>query len=183
MTRVRRGRNAKMMQYHAKNNARITRNNPGVFGSGAESGAAYVLYLRELRPDVGSNLGKYSTVLVNSNRLGGAANPRRRRLLGGLWSLCIWDCTRTRPVSAHESSRAVPLDWNQSVVWSASAWTWAHGVRPFSSSWVNGPPVIDDSFFLCAAREGFIIMGERAGSHRCSFFFGLSPTGAQYRTP
>ena len=75
MTRVKRGRNAKMTQHDAKNNARITRNNAAVCGSRAELGAAYVLYSRELRSDVGSNLEKYYPVIVNSKWSGGAANP------------------------------------------------------------------------------------------------------------
>jgi hypothetical protein len=93
--------NAAKRKNNAKNNARITQNNAGVCGSRVESGAAYALYLRQLRADVGSNLEKYYPVLVNSNWLHGAANPRRSRLLGGLWSLYIlWTAsepTRIRP--------------------------------------------------------------------------------------
>jgi hypothetical protein len=108
MTRVKRGRNAKMTQHDAKNNAGITRNNAGVRRSTVEWEAVYVLYLRELRPDVGSNSKKYHPVLVNINWLAAAADPRRSRLLGGLWSRYILGLHRTRPVSAHQLSVAVP---------------------------------------------------------------------------
>jgi hypothetical protein len=89
-TRVKRGRNAKLTRHDAKNNAKITRNNAGVCRAPVESGAAYVLYLRELLPDVGSNLEKYYPVLVNSNWPSGA---------GQSWpqppseASTFWDCS------------------------------------------------------------------------------------------
>ena len=52
-TRAKRGHNA-------KNNAKITRNNAGICGPRVESGAAYVLYFRELRPDREWNLENHA---------------------------------------------------------------------------------------------------------------------------
>jgi hypothetical protein len=60
-TRAKRGPNA-------KSNASLTRSNAGFRGSKVESGAAYVLYLRELRSDRERNQKKQVPVLVN-NRL------------------------------------------------------------------------------------------------------------------
>jgi hypothetical protein len=57
MTRVKRKDNAKITLNNAKNNARITLNNANACESRAESGVAYVLYLRELRLEIGPGAG------------------------------------------------------------------------------------------------------------------------------
>jgi hypothetical protein len=132
MTRDKRGRNAKMTQHDAKNNARITRDNAGVCGSRTQSGAAYVLYLRGLRPDVGSDLKKCYPALVNSNWLGGAANPcptshrvrrqtkgklgrsgraRRVRCALGQWKHRCYLATRSHAVSLSWSRTRIAVSW------------------------------------------------------------------------
>jgi hypothetical protein len=40
--------------------------------------------------------------------------------------------------------------WNQSLPRPGRAWTWAHGARPFSSSWVNGRR----SLMICFFKSG-----------------------------
>jgi hypothetical protein len=76
MTRVKRERNAKNNAKDAKNNAKITRDNARFCGSRDESGAAYVLYLREL-PRIGSGIWKNNhPVLVNGdNWVGRQSSP------------------------------------------------------------------------------------------------------------
>jgi hypothetical protein len=73
MTRAKRERNAKNNAKNAKNNARIMRNNAGVCDPRVESGAAYTLYLRELRPAQGPEPEKQRPVLVN--KLIGVGQP------------------------------------------------------------------------------------------------------------
>jgi hypothetical protein len=51
----------------------------------------------------------------------------------------------TRALDSYENTNA-PL-WNQSVARPACSWTRAFDARPFSSSWVYGPPLMDGSFF------------------------------------
>jgi hypothetical protein len=86
-TRAKRGHNA-------KSNASLTRTNAGFCGSTVESGAAYVLVFKDLRPDRERNQKNKAPVLVNKC---GAANPGGSRLLGGFWTSRFWDCIGSHP--------------------------------------------------------------------------------------
>jgi hypothetical protein len=100
-------RNAKMTRHNAKNNAEITRNNAGACVLRTESGAAYVLYLRELRfrDRVRSEIFKKLLLLVNIRVgwpiLAGAA------FSGGFWSGLVR--SNAVPKRRNSSHRLKPL--------------------------------------------------------------------------
>jgi hypothetical protein len=82
-----------------------------------------------------------------------------------------------RPAAAsHENTNAVM--WNQSVARPACAWTSAHGVRTFSSSWVNGTRSWMIRFFNSGRP-----WAARRGPQRFGFVFsGQTTTGSEYCT-